>query len=182
MNTDSIAYGYVPPKDNFPFPSPFSLTSVENDWCKGDLSKIIHVKRTHLQKNLDVIAEEIGMSQAGIKHFLDWWCDPMPGTSEIRAEGDPYFNLRRKAENWVRKHPEARIPATAKKEEDPWAKAYRNKVRQEMEEAKRNGTFVPTGNFNFRMHSVSDEDAEAHREKVRRQAEEILRRNEQKGI
>ena len=55
--------------------------------------------------------------------------------------------------------------------------AEQRKIRAEIEEATRNGTFVPTGKAWFKPEKVDDviaKDAE-HREKVRRQAEEIMR-------
>ena len=56
----------------------------------------------------------------------------------------------------------------------------RRKIRAEIEEAKRNGTFVPTGRAWYSPKKVDDallesDNSAAHREKIRRQAEEILR-------
>ena len=51
------------------------------------------------------------------------------------------------------------------------------RIREEIEEAKRNGTFVPTGKVWFQPKTVDDvADSSAHREKVLRQAREILKR------
>jgi len=55
--------------------------------------------------------------------------------------------------------------------------AYRAKIRAEMEEAKRNGTFVPTGRFNFGRAAKSVNEAlntEEHRAKIAQQARDIL--------
>ena len=54
--------------------------------------------------------------------------------------------------------------------------ARQRQIREEMEEAKRNGTFVPTGKAWFEPKKVEDLEREsaAHREKVRRQAREIM--------
>ena len=93
-----------PPTDNFPFPAPFILTSVERFWCMNDPVKIIYIKRRHLEENLKTIEQQIGMSEEQRKKFLDWWCSPgQHNPSEIRAEGDRYFNLRQRAENWMKK-------------------------------------------------------------------------------
>lgn len=52
------------------------------------------------------------------------------------------------------------------------------RIREEIEEAKRRGDFVPTGKVWFKPKSVDDAlDSSEHREKVRRQAQEILRQN-----
>ena len=91
-------------QDNFPFPSPFILTSVERSWCRFQPNRnaaTIYVKRRHLEENLKTIAQEIGMDAAEQKKFLDWWC--CSNGEDIRAEGDPYFNLRYRAENWMEK-------------------------------------------------------------------------------
>lgn len=49
-------------------------------------------------------------------------------------------------------------------------------IRAEMEEAERNGTFVPTGKAWFKPKMVNDvmRESKEHREKVRQQAKEIL--------
>lgn len=91
-------------QDNFPFPGPFCLSSVERDWCRFQPDRnaaVVFIKRRHLEENLKTIAHEIGMDEAEQKKFLDWWC--CPNLDEIRAEGDPYFNLRYRAENWMEK-------------------------------------------------------------------------------
>lgn len=50
------------------------------------------------------------------------------------------------------------------------------RIRAEIEEAKRNGSFVPTGQAWFQPKTVDDAiDSSAHREKVRQQAKEILK-------
>ena len=49
------------------------------------------------------------------------------------------------------------------------------RIREEIEEAKRRGDFVPTGKVWFKPQTVDGAiDSSAHREKVRRQAQEIL--------
>lgn len=49
------------------------------------------------------------------------------------------------------------------------------RIRAEIEEAKRNGSFVPTGNAWFKPQTVNEViDNSAHREMVRQQAREIL--------
>ena len=53
------------------------------------------------------------------------------------------------------------------------------RIRAEIEEAKRNGSFVPTGKVWFKPQTVDDAiDSAAHREKVRRQAQAILKTHE----
>lgn len=49
------------------------------------------------------------------------------------------------------------------------------KIRAEIEEAKRNGTFVPTGRVWFKPQMVDEVLNDEHRKKVRQQAREILR-------
>ena len=91
-------------QESFPFPAPFILTSVERNWCRFQPNRnaaIVFVKRRHLEENLKTIAQEIGMDETEQKKFLDWWC--CANGEEIRAEGDHYFNLRYRAENWVEK-------------------------------------------------------------------------------
>lgn len=95
-----IPSGYKP-ATKFPFPAPFILSSVERDWCMGDPDKIVYIKRAHLRENLIVISSETGMSLQDMEGFLDWWCSPKPGMSEVRAEEDRYFNLRQRALNWM---------------------------------------------------------------------------------
>lgn len=87
-----------------PFPNPFMLSSMERTWCMGDPEKVVDCKRRHLAENLKIIAGDFGMDEAEQKKFLDYYCSPsVRNASEIRAEGDPYFNLRQKAEGWMEK-------------------------------------------------------------------------------
>ena len=62
---------------------------------------MVFIKRRHLEENLKTIEQEIGMDEIERGKFLDWWC--CAKGEEIRAEGDPYFNLRYRAENWMEK-------------------------------------------------------------------------------
>lgn len=97
-----IPADYEPPKDNFPFKSPFYLSSAEAYWCMGDSARIVYIKRRHLEENIKTFEQEIGMDDTERKRFLDYWCCPDPGNpSEIRAEGDRYFNIRQRAESWM---------------------------------------------------------------------------------
>ena len=86
-------------RDNYPFPAPFILSSMERFNCMNDPAKIVFVKRRHLEENLKVIEGSVGMDEAERKKFLDYWCSAR-GT-EIRAEGDNYFDLRQRAESWM---------------------------------------------------------------------------------
>lgn len=86
-------------QDNYPFPAPFILSSMERFNCMSDPKKIVFVKRRHLEENLKVIEQSIGMGEAERKKFLDYWCSARG--SEIRAEGDSYFDLRQRAESWM---------------------------------------------------------------------------------
>ena len=53
------------------------------------------------------------------------------------------------------------------------------KIRDEIEEAKRRGDFIPTGKIWFKPKTVDEAiDSSAHREKVRQQAKEILRQHD----
>ena len=95
------------PQDNFPFPAPFILSSVERDWSRFQPNKdaaIVYIKRRHLEENLKTIANDVGMDEAEQKKFLDWWC--CPKGEEIRAEGDPYFDIRYRATNWMERRME----------------------------------------------------------------------------
>ena len=87
---------------SYPFPAPFILSSVERSWCNHDPARIVYIKRAHLEKNL--MSLDAGMDEAERKRFLDYWCSPTTrDPSEIRAELDPAFNLRQRAENWMEK-------------------------------------------------------------------------------
>lgn len=56
------------------------------------------------------------------------------------------------------------------------AEEERRKIREEMEEAKRNGTFVPTGRAWYRPESVSNvTDSSDHRKMIEEQAREIIK-------
>ena len=103
MEIDILPDEYEVPEEHFPFPAPFVLTSVEKHWCCHNPERIVYIKRIHLQKNLLTFRDEIGMDEEEMKKFLDWWCSPRPGTAEIRAESDAYFNLRQRAETWMAK-------------------------------------------------------------------------------
>ena len=61
--------------------------------------------------------------------------------------------------------------------------AEQRKIRAEIEEAKRNGSFTPTGKAWFHPKKVSDalDDSDAHREKIRRQAEQIFKEAKKEG-
>ena len=60
------------------------------------------------------------------------------------------------------------------------AEEERRKILEEMEEAKRNGTFVPTGRAWYRPESVDTAvDSEEHRRKVQEQARQILKNAQQ---
>ena len=96
-------------KDNFPYPAPFILSSMERWLCGKDdpnhkptPENVVYIKRRHLEENIKVIEQEIGMDEAERKRFLDYWCSPSTREpSEIRAELDECFNLRARAESWM---------------------------------------------------------------------------------
>lgn len=99
-----IPASYEEKIDNYPFPAPFILSSMEREWCRHQNvtdSAIVFIKRRHLEENLKTISQEIGMDEAEQKKFLDWWCSPKGDA--IRAESDPFFNLRNRAESWMEK-------------------------------------------------------------------------------
>ena len=113
-------------QENFPFPTPFILTSVERSWCRFQPNRsaaINYVKRRHLEENLKTFAQEIGMDEAEQKKFLDWWC--CAKGEEIRAEGDPYFNLRYRAENWMEKRRPQEKKSTNKSRVEKYAESAR---------------------------------------------------------
>ena len=103
METPSVIPSqFETPQDNFPFPAPFILSSLERDWCRFQQNKtaaIVFIKRRHLEENLKTIEQSIGMDETERKRFLDYWCSARG--EEIRAEGDPYFDLRQRAESWM---------------------------------------------------------------------------------
>lgn len=99
------------------------------------------------------------------------------GVTAITLYGflDGYINSdkKREAAAIVRKSKSEERAEKTKREYE----AEQRKIRAEIEEAKRNGTFVPTGRAWYKPQSVdcAIAESEAHREKVRKQAEEILR-------
>jgi hypothetical protein len=104
MERNVTPENFEAPQEHYPFPAPFILSSVEREWCRFQANRtaaIIFIKRRHLEENLKTFAKEIGMNEAEQKNFLDWWC--CAKGEEIRAEGDPYFNLRYRAESWMEK-------------------------------------------------------------------------------
>lgn len=118
MALNVIPDDFVPAGDSFPFPSPFTLSSVERDWCMGQPERIVYIKRAHLQRNLLCIAKSIGMTTDEQKKFLDHYCSPsLRNAAEIRAERDEYFNLRSKAEAWMEKRAPAVQPGTSRIEQ-----------------------------------------------------------------
>lgn len=109
---DTSAYareGGTQPPTPFPYPAPFILSSVEREMCRFGRTTEAQCKRNHLEANLLTIAREVNMNEAEQKKFLDYWCCSQDG-NEIRAESDAYFDLRYRAENWMKK---------AKSEEKP---------------------------------------------------------------
>ena len=103
METPSvIPEHFEPVQDNFPFPCPFILSSVERHWCMKDPLKIIFIKRRHLEENIKAIEQSIGMDEEERRRFLDYWCCPTRhNRSEIRAELDECFDLRQRATSWM---------------------------------------------------------------------------------
>ena len=135
-----------PPADKFPFPAPFILTSVERYWCMNDPVKIVFIKRRHLEENLKTIEQEIGMNEAERNKFLDWWCSPgQRDPSEIRAEGDQYFNLRQRATTWMeRKRPQRQQqPSRA----EQYAESARQFLSGSQQEIPRPGGRPPAGGY-----------------------------------
>lgn len=109
-----IPQDFQPKQDNFPFESPFILSSVERAWCHYNNVNIVYIKRRHLEENLKTIAPELGMDEAEQKRFLDYWC--CANGDEIRAEGDRYFDLRQRAESWMyRRRPQEQQQSRAQK-------------------------------------------------------------------
>ena len=115
-------------QDNLPFPAPFVLSSVERNWCRFQQNKtaaVVFIKRRHLEENLKTFAKDIGMDEAEQKKFLDWWC--CANGEEIRAEGDPYFNLRYRAESWMEKR---RLQGNNKSTNKSRVEKYEESARQ----------------------------------------------------
>lgn len=92
------------PQQNYPFPSPFILSSVERDWCGNECAKILFIKRRHLEENLKTIAGEIRMEEEEQKRFLDYWCQPCDNRmSMLLAERSGAFDIRYRAVSWMQK-------------------------------------------------------------------------------
>ena len=87
---------------------------------------------------------------------------------------DGYINSEKKREaaGIVRKTREGMLKERRERERAQ----EQARIRAEMEEAKRNGTFVPTGRAWFRP-MKAETDSEEHRERVRLQAEKIMSGN-----
>ena len=108
-----------------PFPNPFILSSVERDWTRGEPSAVVYVKRTHLARNLAAVAAELGMDAQAQEAFLDYWCAPeVRAPSEIRAEGDRYFDIRARAKAWMRREKDAGTAPASRAEQ--YADSARN--------------------------------------------------------
>lgn len=102
---------------SFPFPQPFLLSSKERDLAGNDPTKIVKIKRLHIQKNLEVIERDVAMDSNQSRSFLDYWCSSDNYHPEkIRAESDRCFNLRQRAENWMKREMDrGRIISTSQK-------------------------------------------------------------------
>ena len=97
-----IPTNFEAPKDNFPFPAPFVLSSAERFWCMEDNARIIYIKRRHLEENIKTIESEYGMGEEERKRFLDYWCSPsMRDPSTFRAERDECFDIRQRVSSWM---------------------------------------------------------------------------------
>lgn len=86
-------------------------------------------------------------------------------------------SLKREATDMVIKsRKQAYLERTAAEREE-----RQRKIQAEIEEAKRNGTFVPTGRAWFEPKTVKDvmKESAEHRDKVRKQAREILNQHEE---
>ena len=88
---------------------------------------------------------------------------------------DGFINSEKKAEaaKIIRKTKDQLRAEKTKREYEEQQK----KIMAEIEEAKRSGTFVPTGRVWYKPKTVDNaiSESDEHREKVRKQAEEILR-------
>ena len=103
--------------------------------------------------------EYYGLSAISLYSFLEGFLK-----SEIKADATKEVRLS-KIDEYRRKQRE---------EEE----AMSRKIRAEIEQAKRDGTFVPTGRFDFggAVKSVNDAiDSSDHKARIARQAQEILR-------
>lgn len=89
---------------SFPYPKPFSLSDKECDMARNDPTNIVRIKRYHLHNNLMTIAGELEMGDDQVESFLDYWCSSNHDHPEmIRAEEDRYFNLRQRADSWMKR-------------------------------------------------------------------------------
>lgn len=129
MKGEIIPQNYEPPKENYPYPAPFLLSSVERSWCINDPARVVYIKRSHLEQNLLSLGDV--MDETERKKFLDHWCSPSTrDRSTIRAELDPCFNLRQRAENWMEKaRPDKRQQPKSRLER--YAESARQFIEQE---------------------------------------------------
>lgn len=102
MEINVIPENFQAPQDNYPFPTPFILSSVEKDWCHHDWARIVFIKRRHLEENIKVIADEMGMGEDERKRFLDYWCQPCDlERTTLLAEKSGAFDLRYRVGRWM---------------------------------------------------------------------------------
>lgn len=117
---------------SFPYPNPFLLSSDELKSAGKVPEMIAQIKRYHLQKNIEVIAGELGMNSSHIDSFLDYWCSiDLSRPEKIRAEIDNCFNVKQKAKNWLRLEKEG-VKTSAKQQSKYQQYAASNKNFNEL--------------------------------------------------
>ena len=119
-------------EDNFPYPNPFFLSSVEEDWCTfgqshaNAMARKVAIKRWHLDENLKAIAKDIGMGDSERKSFLEYWgAKSWKEPEAIRAELDEFFDIRKKAEHWME-----RVKSSSTKQQTSRLEQYAQSARQ----------------------------------------------------
>lgn len=120
------------PNDSYPYPNPFFLSSAEEYWCTfgqtqvNALARKAAIKRWHLDENLKSISKEIGMEDSERKKFVEYWgAKSWKEPDAIRAELDEFFDLRKKAENWME-----RVKSSSSKQQTSRLEQYAQSAKQ----------------------------------------------------
>lgn len=84
--------------------SPFFLSSLEKDMCKGSPAFVVRLKRDKVAKILSSVAAEVRMPEEEREKYLDWYCEPVSeGSATVRAERLDAFTVAGSAKRWMEK-------------------------------------------------------------------------------
>lgn len=84
--------------------SPFILSSLEKDMCKGSPAFVVRLKRDKVAKILSSVAAEVRMPEEEREKYLDWYCEPVSeGSATVRAERLDAFTVAGSAKRWMEK-------------------------------------------------------------------------------